>query len=496
MVFGLFSKKLPPPPPASIPLPPSPSPSKAELLPPEPTKQAQTQLRTPSPSVDSASIAHGPAQSPSPAAQMARLSVDERIRQGSPTRQAGPSTLVQTLGQPAFVPPEATVDSLAAHIKSIPAKILHAYVLSHLPHAPELLLPALATFFAELAPPEKLHCVRCHKDYVEVENDDRSCLVAHDDESAEVERVGRGAKTGRPLGDPGTTYETIWGCCGKITEGDGDQGPPDGWCYEGKHTTDIKRARFRADSTPTNDKLVSCLRRNCHGIRDQLPRASLRKRRREVNLKEASTEEDDMSEGDADSGVDEIMGRRIDRKGKGKAKEKPKNANDENEQMDVDDNASRAGSVRGRGRGRPPKSAANTPSGPGAPKRRGRPPKSKVQEATDVEGADADVDDTMSVRSSVAPAEAPKRRGRKPKSKAYIEDSDAEMRVEDSEMERARNRERKEKGPRTRSQSRTRGAEGKSKTKARKTRDENVNEAKATGDEEDELPKKKRKTAA
>ncbi|KZT71531.1 hypothetical protein DAEQUDRAFT_736704 [Daedalea quercina L-15889] len=494
MVFGLFSKKPPPPSPASVPLPPSPSPSKAELLPPpEPTKQAQKQLRTPSPSIDSASAAHGAQQSPSPAARMARLSVEEPIRQGSPARQPGPSTSAQ-VGQSVFAPPEATVESLTAHLKSIPAKTLHTYVLSRIPTTPEPLLPALATFFAELTPPEKLHCVRCHKDYVDVENDDRSCLVPHDDESAEVERVGRGAKPGRPACDPGTTYETIWGCCGKVTEGNGDQGPPDGWCYEGKHTTDIKRARFRADSTPTDDKLVSCLRLNCHGIRDQLPRASLRKRRREVNLKEASTEEDDMSEGDADSGVDEIMGRTKDRKGKGKAKERTKNVNDENEHMDVDDNASRAGSARGRGKGRPPKTATNHPSGPGAPKRRGRPPKNRAQEATDIEGADADVDDTMSVHSSVAPATASKRRGRKPKSKAYIDDSDADLRVEDSELER--DRERREKGPRTRSQSRTRGTDGKPKSKARKVRDENTIDAKATGDEDDELPKKKRKTAA
>ena len=233
MVFGLFSKKPPPPPPAAVPLPPSPSPSKADLRPPEPSKQAQTQLRTPSPSIESASLAHGAAQSPSPAARMARLSVEEGARQGSLTRQAGPSTSAQLLTQPAFVPPEATADSLTSHIKSIPAKTLHSYVLSRIPRTPEPLLPALATFFADLTPPEKLHCVRCHKDYVEVENDDRSCLVPHDDESAEVERVGRGVKSVR---DPGTTYETIWGCCGKITEGNGDQGPPDGWCYEGKHT--------------------------------------------------------------------------------------------------------------------------------------------------------------------------------------------------------------------------------------------------------------------
>lgn len=252
--------------------------------------------------------------------------------------------------------------------------------------------------------------------------------------------------------------------------------------------TDIKRARFRADSTSTNDKLVSCLRRNCHGIRDQLPRASLRKRRRELNLKEASTEDEDVSDGEADSGVDEIMGRMKDKKGRSKGKERAKNVDDENEQ-DMDDNASRAGSVRGRRGGRPPKSATTALMGT-APKRRPRPSKVKAPEATDADGADADVDDTMSVRSSVAPNTTPKRRSRKPKSKAYIDDSDADMRVEDSELDRAR--ERKEKGPRTRSQSRTRGTEGKPKSKARKMRDE---EARATGDEDEDLPKKKRKIA-
>lgn len=72
-----------------------------------------------------------------------------------------------------------------------------------------------------------------------MENTDRSCLVPHDDESAEVERVGvtpRSQKKGKVTGGFGSEYETLWGCCEKVVEGDGDMGPPDGWCYEGKHT--------------------------------------------------------------------------------------------------------------------------------------------------------------------------------------------------------------------------------------------------------------------
>ena len=137
---------------------------------------------------------------------------------------------------PVFVPPEPTVESLTAHLAMIPPKTMHAYILSRIPTCEPDALPALAGFFAELAPPLKMHCVRCHKDFVEVENDDRSCLVPHDDESAEVERVSAAKRANRAPNTVGATFETLWGCCGKIVEGDGDQGPPDGWCYEGKHT--------------------------------------------------------------------------------------------------------------------------------------------------------------------------------------------------------------------------------------------------------------------
>ncbi|ESK85343.1 hypothetical protein Moror_5970 [Moniliophthora roreri MCA 2997] len=161
-------------------------------------------------------------------------------------------------------------------ISSVPAKTLHEYTLNHLIpppadskraaqfkhpiHTPSsITLTHLTSFFSSLTPPPRLHCVRCHNFYFDVENNDRSCLVAHDDESAEVERVG----IGKGKIDAATQYETLWGCCGKTVEGDGDMGPPDGWCYEGKHTTDTKRARFRADSSIHDDKLTSCTRLKC-----------------------------------------------------------------------------------------------------------------------------------------------------------------------------------------------------------------------------------------
>lgn len=173
------------------------------------------QLRTPSPSVaDSTSNA-----------QRARF----------PSEPVSLSVVPEPTPRP---PLEATPESLTELITSVPAKTLHAYVLEQLPLTSLPTLPALAEFFATLSPPPRLHCARCHGDFVEVENDDRSCLVPHDDESAEVERVGRsgGHERRSMILDGGSGYETLWGCCGKITEGDGSEGPPDGWCYEGKHT--------------------------------------------------------------------------------------------------------------------------------------------------------------------------------------------------------------------------------------------------------------------
>lgn len=146
---------------------------------------------------------------------------------------ASPShEILTTLDAPKpALPP--TPEALHALVSTIPAKTLHAYVLAHLPTAPADTLATLAAFFATLTPPPRLHCVRCHSDYTEIENMDRSCHVPHDDDSAYVERVGIGRGT--------SEYETQYGCCGKTVEGEGDLGPPDGWCYEGMHTVSSAR---------------------------------------------------------------------------------------------------------------------------------------------------------------------------------------------------------------------------------------------------------------
>ena len=197
MVFGLFSRKR------------NPSQIIDVVSRPDSPEQPHpdgpgAQLRTPSPSVNSASV----------------------DKQDSPSRDP-PLT--------PSPPPDALADQNATNlrdlIQSIPPQTLHTYTLAQLlpPNVlPSEMIAHLSSFFSQLVPPPRLHCIRCHKGFFEVENTDRSCLVPHDDESAEVERVNSKGK--------GTLYETLWGCCGRTVEGDGDQGPPDGWCYEGKHT--------------------------------------------------------------------------------------------------------------------------------------------------------------------------------------------------------------------------------------------------------------------
>lgn len=179
--------------------------------------------------------------------------------------------------------------SLYKLVKSVPPKVLHDYTVARLRSEDDVQFAPVLSFFSDLKPPERLHCVRCHRNYFEVDNTDRSCQIDHDDESAVVERVGG-------------EYETLYGCCDRTVKGEGDMGPPDGWCYEGEHTTDPIRARFRADSTPRDTMLPPCTKR-CGPISGAGAAATTRKRRRAQ-----SDSEDTEDEGEEDSGVEEMAG--------------------------------------------------------------------------------------------------------------------------------------------------------------------------------------------
>ncbi|KIK43496.1 hypothetical protein CY34DRAFT_803754 [Suillus luteus UH-Slu-Lm8-n1] len=188
----------------------------------------------------------------------------------TPSPSGSPAALSSTPPPTTQTEPDSEVtDPTALYdlVCSVPPQTLHAYTLAHLsPTSDPPLIPlsprtltALTYFFHQLSPPPQLHCVRCHSSFFDLSNTDTSCRIPHDDESALVDR---------------SAYETLWGCCGASVEGTGDMGPPDGWCYEGRHTTDTKRARFRADSTIYDDKLSSCAATGCHG----------RKRKRSISV--------------------------------------------------------------------------------------------------------------------------------------------------------------------------------------------------------------------
>lgn len=206
----------------------------------------QQQLHTPSPSIDgvSAVVAAEPPPTKPKAKPRAKPKPKPKHKEVSPAISEIPPGPVDT---PSPVPEEVIVtDPTALHalIASVPAQTLHTYTLARLnpalfsstgPLFAEVTPPtltALTAFFSSLTPPPKLHCVRCHSGYFDLENNDTACRVQHDDDSALVERVGLGKGMG-------TEYETLWGCCARTVEGDGDMGPPDGWCYEGAHTVSI-----------------------------------------------------------------------------------------------------------------------------------------------------------------------------------------------------------------------------------------------------------------
>lgn len=114
-------------------------------------------------------------------------------------------------------PPEkVALDALVAIIKACPPKSFQNSLLSRLQGSSPEQVSSLALLLDGLDPPPKLHCARCHLDYFEEENLDRSCVMDHDDNSTEVAHG-----------------ETTWGCCDTTVDG---MEPPAGWCYEGKHT--------------------------------------------------------------------------------------------------------------------------------------------------------------------------------------------------------------------------------------------------------------------
>jgi len=187
--------------------------------------------------------------------------------------------------------PQPTHKSLHDLVKSVPAQTLRTYTLAALARTNATepsLFPGLARFFATLERPPELHCVRCHWDYLEVENNDHSCCIEHDDEATGIQQGG----------SEGKEYQVHMACCGKMFGVDDCGETPDGLCFEGRHTTDAMRARLRANANSINDKMASCtkcveLNRAC-----EQRRALAAKRSDDEDNEDDEDDEDDVFDSD------------------------------------------------------------------------------------------------------------------------------------------------------------------------------------------------------
>ena len=133
---------------------------------------------------------------------------------------------------------KAAYDKLYKRVASVPLQTLQSHTLNEIKRLRSANsgnkgdgedLDVLTRFFAKLYRPPTLHCVRCHQSYVEVENDDRSCVIdEHDPDNVDFVQ-----------GTGWDKYDTVWRCCERRTEGyEGSE--PDEPCFEGRHTvTDI-----------------------------------------------------------------------------------------------------------------------------------------------------------------------------------------------------------------------------------------------------------------
>ncbi|KAG9041714.1 hypothetical protein FS837_011843 [Tulasnella sp. UAMH 9824] len=204
---------------------------KSESIEPDSTNTPQPEDETPRESPAPSTVADSPSRPVKP----------------SPRRKPRSKSLVRPVTPPpAKSPEEIALDELKGLVQSCPPKSFHSALLARLNGATPEQVASLSKLLEGLTPPPMLHCARCHQDYLEEENYDRICVIDHDDNSTEVRH-----------------NETFWGCCGASTEG---QEPPAGWCFEGKHTNDRSKARYREDyeDNEEEDGLQSCEERKCH----------------------------------------------------------------------------------------------------------------------------------------------------------------------------------------------------------------------------------------
>ena len=78
--------------------------------------------------------------------------------------------------------PAPDINDIQARLKDMPPHTLKNYVLEKLSKPGKEPSGDVLDFFAAVEVPTELHCARCHQNFYEDANTDKSCEIEHDDE--------------------------------------------------------------------------------------------------------------------------------------------------------------------------------------------------------------------------------------------------------------------------------------------------------------------------
>ncbi|KAF8060880.1 hypothetical protein FPV67DRAFT_1511938 [Lyophyllum atratum] len=149
--------------------------------------------------------------------------------------------------------PRSTVESL---LKSSTPESVHTCLLETIKKASPGQLEGLSSLLAPLTPKSKelVHCVRCHEEYRESENNEEACQIEHDDD-------GEDEEFSSDEGEP----RFVRSCCMDVWDGEDDSYQP--YCVEDCHTTDPTEVQYHDDDRyrgeGTNMTVMRCSEAGC-----------------------------------------------------------------------------------------------------------------------------------------------------------------------------------------------------------------------------------------
>ncbi|KDR74892.1 hypothetical protein GALMADRAFT_269097 [Galerina marginata CBS 339.88] len=135
---------------------------------------------------------------------------------------------------------------------------IQACLLESLTKASPAQLKALSSIFAPLLSQARVikHCVRCHQEYSENENNKTACEIEHN-EFGEYERTMIGYEE----------MTTTLLCCGISFEE--DDGHPGTSCILAFHTTYPEEVEYYDEDDGTNENVVTCSEAGCSDDKEE-----------------------------------------------------------------------------------------------------------------------------------------------------------------------------------------------------------------------------------